>query len=164
MAQNDQKCRLMCKDGEVLEVDVAVASQSVLIKGLIEDSGTDEEIPISQVSKHIMEKIITFMEHMKDNAPPEIEKPLSSTDLSQVVDQWHADYVNVDQEMLFEIVMAANYLDIKPLLELSCAKVASLIKGKSVQEIRDFFNIENDFTPEEEAQVMEENRWAEESF
>jgi len=53
--------------------------------------------------------------------------------------------------MLFEIVMAANYLDIKPLLELSCAKVASLIKGKSVQEIRQFFNIENDFTPEEEA-------------
>ena len=34
--------------------------------------------------------------------------------------------------MLFEVVMAANYLDIKPLLELSCAKVASLIKGKSV--------------------------------
>ena len=66
--------------------------------------------------------------------------------------------------MLFEIVMAANYLDIKPLLELSCAKTASLIKGKSVQEIRRFFNIENDFSPEEEQQIMEENRWAEESF
>ena len=66
--------------------------------------------------------------------------------------------------MLFEIVMAANYLDIKPLLELSCAKVASLIKGKSVQEIRQFFNIENDFSPEEEEQVMQENKWAEESF
>ena len=60
--------------------------------------------------------------------------------------------------------MAANYLDIKPLLELSCAKVASQIKNKSVQEIRKYFNIENDFTPEEEAQIAEENRWAEESF
>ena len=81
-----------------------------------------------------------------------------------MVDAWHADFVNVDQEMLFEVVMAANYLDIKALLELSCAKVASMIKGKSVQEIRQFFNIENHFTPEEEAQIMEENRWAEESF
>ena len=71
--------------------------------------------------------------------------------MSQVVDHWHADFVNVDQEMLFEIVMAANYLDIKPLLELSCAKVASQIKGKSIPEIRQYFNIENDFTPEEEA-------------
>ena len=47
--------------------------------------------------------------------------------------------------------MAANYLDIKSLLELSCAKTASLIKDKSVPEIRKFFNIENDFSPEEEA-------------
>ena len=38
--------RLMCKDGEVIEVDATAASQSVLIKGLIEDSGLDEEIPI----------------------------------------------------------------------------------------------------------------------
>ena len=80
------------------------------------------------------------------------------------MDAWSAEYVDVDQEMLFEVVMAANYLDIKPLLELSCAKVASLIKGKSIQEIRQFFQIENDFSPEEEAQVMEENKWAEESF
>ena len=56
------------------------------------------------------------------------------------------------------------HLDIKPLLELSCAKVASQIKNKSVVEIRKYFNIENDFTPEEEAQIQEENRWAEESF
>ena len=57
--------------------------------------------------------------------PPEIEKPLSHSDMAQVVDQWHADYINLEQEELFELVMAANYLDIKPLLELSCAKVAS---------------------------------------
>jgi len=60
--------------------------------------------------------------------------------------------------------MAANFMDIKSLLELACAKVASLIKDMSIQEIRNFFNIENDFTPEEEAQIMDENKWAEESF
>ena len=36
-----------------------------------------------------------------------------------------------------------------------------MIKGKKVEEIRKQFNIKNDFTPEEEAQVREENRWAE---
>jgi S-phase kinase-associated protein 1 len=70
----------------------------------------------------------------------------------------------LEQEVLFELILAANYMDIKPLLELSCAKVASMIKGKSIQEIRKFFNIENDFTPEEEAQIIEENKWAEEAF
>ena len=118
-------CRLLCKDGEVLEVPVPVASTSKLIAGLIEDSGTEEDIPLTQVDKPTMEKVLIFMERMSEHTPPEIEKPLSSTDLSQVVEQWYSDYVNVDTEKLFEVVMAANYLDIKPLLELSCAKVAS---------------------------------------
>ena len=55
-------------------------------------------------------------------------------------------------------------MDIKSLLELACAKVASMIKGMTIPETRKFFNIENDFSPEEEAQIMDENKWAEESF
>ena len=156
--------KLLCNDGEVVEVPVNVAEKSVLIKGLIEDSGTDEEIPLPQVKKPILEKIIVYCTRLLDHQPPEIDKPLSHNDMHQVVEQWYADYINLEQEELFELVMAANYLDIKPLLELSCAKVASQIKNKSVQEIRKYFNIENDFTPEEEAQIQEENRWAEESF
>ncbi len=53
--------------------------------------------------------------------------------------------------------MASNYLDINSLLELSCAKVASLIKDKSIEEIRKFFNIVNDFSPEEEQLIIDEN-------
>ena len=157
-------CRLLCKDGEVLEVPVAVASTSELIAGKIKDSGTDEDIPLTRVDKPTMEKVLIFMERMAEHTPPEIEKPLSSTDLSQVVEAWYFDYVNVETEKLFEITLAAEYLNIKPLLELSCAKVASQIKGKSIPEIRQYFSIENDWTPEEEERVMEENRWAEESF
>jgi S-phase kinase-associated protein 1 len=37
-----------------------------------------------------------------------------------------------------------------------------MIKGKTTEEIRETFNITNDFSPEEEAQVREENRWCEE--
>ena len=32
------------------------------------------------------------------------------------VGEWDAKFIQVDQEMLFEIILAANYLDIKPLL------------------------------------------------
>ena len=57
----------MCKDGEVLEVAVPVASTSKLIAGLIEDGGTDDEIPISQVNKAIMEKVLIFMQRMTEH-------------------------------------------------------------------------------------------------
>lgn len=158
------KVRLACTDGDVVEVDQDIAEKSVLIKGLIDDSGTEEIIPLANVKRPILDKVVVFCTHLRDHAAPEIEKPLKSTDMSSVVDPWYAQYVDLEQEVLFELIMAANYLDIKPLLELSCAKVASLIKNKSIQEIRKFFNIENDFTPEEEAQIMEENKWAEQSF
>lgn len=48
---------------------------------------------------------------------------------------------------------AANYLDIKGLLDVTCKTVANMIKGKTPEEIRKTFNIKNDFTEEEEAQV-----------
>ena len=35
-----------------------------------------------------------------------------TTDISE----WDQKFITVDQEMLFEIILAANYLDIKPLL------------------------------------------------
>ena len=63
----------------------------------------------------------------------------------------------VDQGTLFELILAANYLDIKGLLDVTCKTVADMIKGKTPEEIRKTFNIKNVFTPSEEEQVRKEN-------
>ena len=83
--------------------------------------------------------------------------------MDEVVQEWYVTFAAVDQETLFELILAANYMDIKPLLDLTCATVASMIKGKTPEEIRKTFNIISDFSPEEEAQVREENRWIEDA-
>lgn len=57
---------------------------------------------------------------------------------------------------------AANYLDIKGLLDVTCKTVANMIKGKAPEDIRKQFNITSDFTPSEEEQVRKENEWCEE--
>ncbi|KAF3618396.1 E3 ubiquitin ligase complex SCF subunit sconC [Capsicum annuum] len=59
--------------------------------------------------------------------------------------------------MSFQGSLAANYLNIKSLLNLTCQTVANMIKGKTPEEIRKTFNIKNDFTPEEEEEVTREN-------
>ncbi|CAE7820665.1 RAD5B [Symbiodinium sp. CCMP2592] len=157
MADGD-KLKLKSSQGEIFEVDPEVATMSTLIKNM--DSGTDEEIPLPNVKTAILSKVIDYCKYHKDNPPEEIQKPLKSTNLVECgVSEWDSEYVNIEQEVLFELILAANYLDIKSLLDLTCAKVASMIKGKNTEEIRKQFNIVNDFTPEEEAQVREENRW-----
>lgn len=115
------------------------------------------------VKATVLQKVLDFCEHHLTEPMTEIEKPLKSQNMKDVVQQWYADFVNVEQVLLFELILAANYLDIKPLLDLTCATVASMIKGKSPEDIRATFNIKNDFSPEEEAQVREENKWCEEA-
>ena len=58
--------------------------------------------------------------------------------------------LQVDQGTLFELMQAANYLEIKGLLDVTCKTVANMIKGKTPEEIRETFNI-NDPTPEKGA-------------
>ncbi|PKI49138.1 hypothetical protein CRG98_030484 [Punica granatum] len=53
---------------------------------------------------------------------------------------------------------AANYLNIKGLLDLTCQTVVDMIKGKTPEEIRKAFNIKNNFTPEEEEERTKRSR------
>jgi S-phase kinase-associated protein 1 len=66
------------------------------------------------------------------------------------------------KERLFAVILGANYLDSKKLLDCTCKNVAGMIKGKTPEQIREIFGIKNDFTPEEEEQVRKENAWCEE--
>ncbi|OQR98579.1 S-phase kinase-associated protein 1A [Achlya hypogyna] len=168
MADNDdsRKVNLVSQDGDSFELARAVACMSELVKTMIADEQDDEdvqEIPLPNVKSTVLSKVIEFCSHHHNNPMQEIEKPLRSSDMHDVVSEWDASFVDIEQDLLFELILAANYMDIKSLLDLACAKVASMIKGKTPQEIRETFNITNDFTPEEESQIREENKWCEEA-
>jgi len=107
------------------------------------------------VAKSILQKVIAYCEYHA-NAKGEDGKDKSEDDKKN----FDLEYVKVDQATLFELILAANYLDIKDLLDLCCQTVANMIKGKTPAEIRKTFNIKNDFTPEEEEEVRKENQWA----
>jgi S-phase kinase-associated protein 1 len=128
-----------------------------------DDDEEKDDIPLPNVKSEVLKKVIEFCEHHLEEPMTEIEKPLKSQNMADVVQQWYANFVDLEQVLLFELILAANYMDIKPLLDLTCATVASMIKGKTPEEIRQTFNIANDFTPEEEAQVREENKWCEDA-
>ena len=156
--------KLVSSEGEVFETDVEIVMQWGTIRTMLEDLGVDEDddpVPLPNVTAATLGKIIQYCTYHKDNPPsPEDDeiKEKGTDDISS----WVLEFPNVDQSTLFELIMAANYLDISDLLDVSCKQVANAIKGKTAEEIRKTFNIKNDFTPAEEQQVRKENELCEE--
>lgn len=164
MSGTPKKVTLKSSDGETFEVEESVALESQTIKHMIEDDCADNAIPLPNVTGKILSKVI---EYCKKHVEAAANKPSTddrSSSASVAVDDelktWDADFVKVDQNTLFDLILAANYLNIKSLLDLTCQTVADMIKGKTPEEIRKTFNIKNDFTPEEEEEVRRENQWA----
>ena len=150
---------LVSSDGEKMQISAKAAQRSQLVKGIIEDYPDDAEVPLNNVKSSILKKIKEYLEHYQDSEPKEIERPLASQNYQDCVESWDFEFINIELDTIFEIILAANYMDIKPLLELASSKIASIIKGKTPEEIRKIFNIQNDFTPEEEQQIRDENQW-----
>ncbi len=160
----DKKIILVSSDGEKIEISSKAAQRSVLVKGILEDYPDDAEVPLNNVKSNILKKIKEYLDHYENEEPKEIERPLPSNNFKECVNEWDYNFIDMDLQLIFEIILGANYMDIKPLLELSSAKVASIIKGKNTEEIRKIFDINNDFTPEEEQQILEENKWCMENL
>ncbi|XP_057975892.1 SKP1-like protein 1A [Malania oleifera] len=149
-----RKITLRSSDGETFEVDEIVALESQTIKHMIEDDCADNGIPLPNVTSKILAKVIEYCK--KHVETPKTDDRNADDELKS----WDIDFVKVDQATLFDLILAANYLNIKSLLDLTCQTVADMIKGKTPEEIRKSFNIKNDFTPEEEEEVRRENQWA----
>lgn len=64
--------KLQSLDGEVFEVDVEIAKQSVTIKTMLEDLGVDEDedeaIPLPNVNAAILKKVIQWCTYHKVNS------------------------------------------------------------------------------------------------
>ncbi|XP_065197843.1 S-phase kinase-associated protein 1-like [Sycon ciliatum] len=161
------KIKLQSNDGEVFDVEINVAQQAVTIKTMLEDLGhtdddDDEPVPLPNVNATIMRKVISWCtQHQNDPAVPEDDSIDAREKRTDNIDSWDMEFLKVDQGTLFELILAANYLDIKGLLDVTCKTVANMIKGKTPEEIRKTFNIKNDFTAEEEEQIRKENDWCE---
>ncbi|KAI3896574.1 hypothetical protein MKX03_023149 [Papaver bracteatum] len=145
---------LKASDGENFDVEESVAVQSQTIKHMIDDDCADNGIPLPNVTGKILAKVI---EYCRKHAESGDDADQKAKDELKAFDD---EFVKVEQAVLFDYILAANYLDVKGLLDITCQEVADMIKGKTPEEIRTMFNIENDFTPEEEAAVRQENQWA----
>lgn len=153
MADDDQ-VTLVSSDGQQFLLQVKAAKLSKTIENLIEDAGVEAPIPLPNVTGKILNKVAEYCKYHIEN--PDIQKQEEDDKVEKRTDDicsWDQEFCQVDQPTLFELILASNYLDIPGLLDLTCKTVANMIKGKTPEQIRQTFGLQNDFTPEEEEAI-----------
>lgn len=126
--------KLRSSDGVIFETDKEIAKTSGTIKHLIDTSGVDAYIPLPEVNSIILRKIIAWAEYHRDDPTP-IEDNENKEKRTDDIITWDVEFLKTDQGTLFELLTAANYLDMRGLLEATCKTVANMIKGKKPEEI-----------------------------
>ncbi|XP_059309566.1 SKP1-like protein 20 [Lycium ferocissimum] len=92
-----------------------------------------------------------------------MKKHVEKTDLNEEeIKDYDKEFMKVSFNDIFELVLAANYLHISSLMDLLCQSIADRIKNKSVKAIKKILDITSGYTPEEEAEVRDEHKWAHE--
>ena len=157
---------LETKDKKKFKISKKAAVLSDLLKNMREIP-QPYDIPLNDdISSQTIEKIINYLNHFDGNPPKEISKPLYITDMKKITDAYSADFVDkLTIEELVDIISAAHYMKIYPLLDLCCAKMVALCKGKSEEDIFKIFGIPKDyFKPEDKEKIKANNKWIDEVF
>ncbi|CAJ0934546.1 unnamed protein product, partial [Mesorhabditis belari] len=129
--------------------------------GLTNDEAisTMEPMTLPTVSNESLHHIVRWCEQHR-NCPAWEEEKWWQNERDAELTKWENEFMaELTSEQLYNVFLAANFMDIKCLLDKCAQTVADMIKGKSVEEIREIWMLENDFTPEEEEQIKNENPW-----
>lgn len=143
--ESNETLKLIAGDNLVVEVSRKAALKSNVVKVALDSDAEAKEVPIPGVNGDILKLIAQYMEHYKDSEPEEPDKPLKSARLSEFCkseyDAKFFEELSKNNRQLYDVVLAANYMDMKALLHTACATVACKIKGQPLEKIKDILAV-----------------------
>jgi S-phase kinase-associated protein 1 len=156
MTTNDKEITLETYDKHIIKVPKNIAEQSGLINMMIEDISDDNAIVVPLANNACTLTIIKLViKYLKKHTEFEKEKVDDN-----VVTAFDNKFEDQPDEIIFKIILAANFLDVKNLLELMCKKIANeLKKCTTVQDVRNRFDIHQEYTPADVDEVKKAHPW-----
>nr|TKW35935.1 hypothetical protein SEVIR_2G407900v2 [Setaria viridis] len=149
-------------DGKPFKVSKEAAAR--LSKHLAEKIAggcSDGGIELENIGPEALEKVVDYCNKHDPYAAASSSRRSFYTAPSKELEEWDRKLVDrLSQDALFDLVEAADSLKMDGLLDVTCRKLADMMKGKTTAQIRETFNIENDFTKEQEEEIRREHAWA----
>jgi S-phase kinase-associated protein 1 len=128
---------LMSSENIAFEVTPELKSMSKLFL-----SGQPDPLKLP-IRSSTLEKVLEFCKHYEISPPSSIPKPLPSGSLQDVIPAWDFAFIELETDLLLELTEASELLKIQSLLDLCTAKLASLIRESSCEQIQKMFNIKD---------------------
>lgn len=152
------------KDGRIFNLTLPVLKHNVTLHNLYKDVNDedDDEIvnaPITAVDGDAFAVVLEYSTLHQTEPAPKNDDENTDTTLSDADNQLFDKLFNTSKEGFFNVIKASNYLDNQLLLDNTCKYIANLLKGKTPEQIRETFDIENDLTPEQEEHINKVNQW-----
>ncbi len=132
----DKTLNLKASDGKLIPVSVAIKDMCVLIKDILQgtflppdrlDSPASEEIPIPQYDSATIQKVVDYCNMVQfKNDVPYVQQIKEESKFEEIVrDEKERNFItSLTDKELQNLVVAANFLNIKRLIELCCARLA----------------------------------------
>uniref|UniRef100_A0A2P2NFK5 SKP1-like protein n=1 Tax=Rhizophora mucronata TaxID=61149 RepID=A0A2P2NFK5_RHIMU len=159
--KDERQITLKTADNQLFKVEISVAMEFAAVKAFYEDNEAEVEaslddhppVPLLNVLSAPLAVTIEFCRKQVE---------FRRTSASRAVkDKYATEFLKGrSNDEIKEMILVANYLNIKDFLEVLNQTIADRIKNKSVEYVRAFFGIQNDFTAEEEARLRQEHAWA----
>ena len=115
--------QVLTSDNQTYDLSIEAACQSTLLKNIIEDlGGTSNTIPLPNITSVVFTPIKEWcVEYLENN---------------ETMDEaWKPRLDQMENGLILDILIALDYLDIKPFSILCCKVMGGRIKGKSIEEI-----------------------------
>ena len=141
---------LFSAENEKFIIDKKAAKRSGLLKNCIEDDENFKELNLIDIDSKFLKIIIEFLEHYKDSEPKLPPTPLKDSNVMQYLDEWSKKFFSkLNLEDIISLINASNYMDIKSLIKICSAIIASSMIDLPIEEVEKIFGIESDLTEEE---------------
>lgn len=120
-------------NGTLFESDTKIWEISGFVNEVIKENENEEinYLPLENISLSYLIKVVDFLNIYHDNPKSwvNIEKPIRSSNIFDIVPSIYAGYINqMTEEEVKKLASVSDYLDIKQLTDLASLKIATLLK------------------------------------
>ena len=163
--EESNEIKIIVKEGKEIALTKKASELSELLKGALNEYPKETSFPLNELDEKNGLLIQEYLTHYNGESPKEIENPIASNEMKNLTDESSSTFIDkLSLEDITNLTVAANYMGINSLLDLCCAKVATLCKDKNEDEIFKMFNITETFSEEEKNKIKNENKWIEENL